>query len=39
VTSDDKITVTGPQSCTGTVAASTIAMSCTPGTCSVTLGR
>ncbi|HEY1533799.1 MAG TPA: hypothetical protein VGF76_07260 [Polyangiaceae bacterium] len=37
VTSDDKITLSGPQSCTGTVSASEISMVCTPGTCTVTL--
>jgi hypothetical protein len=39
VTSDDKISVSGPQSCTGTASASSISMSCTPGTCTVTLSR
>ena len=39
VTSDDKITIGGPQSCTGTATSTSIAMSCTPGTCAVTLGR
>jgi hypothetical protein len=39
VTSDDKITVSGPQSCSGSATASAISMSCTPGTCAVTLSR
>jgi hypothetical protein len=39
VTSDDKISVSGPQTCTGTASASSIAMTCTPGTCMVTLAR
>jgi hypothetical protein len=39
VTSDNAITVSGPQSCSGTVAASAISMTCTPGTCTVTLGK
>ncbi|HEX4446580.1 MAG TPA: hypothetical protein VH044_07590 [Polyangiaceae bacterium] len=37
--SDGKLTLSGPQSCTGTVTATSIAMSCTPGTCVVTLAR
>jgi hypothetical protein len=39
LTSDGKIAVTGPQSCSGTATASAISMSCTPGTCTVTLAR
>ena len=39
LTTDGKITVTGPQSCTGTASATAITMSCTPGTCTVTLAR
>jgi hypothetical protein len=39
LTSDGKITLTGAQACTGTVKASTITMTCTPGTCDVTLSR
>ena len=39
VTADGKVTVSGPQSCTGTATSSAISMSCTPGTCSVTLSR
>jgi len=38
VTADGKITLSGPQSCTGTVAAA-ISLSCTPGTCTVSLTR
>lgn len=33
------ITLSGPQSCTGTVMANSISMMCTPGTCDVTLSR
>jgi hypothetical protein len=36
---DGTVTVSGPQSCTGKAAASSIALSCTPGTCEVTLTR
>jgi len=41
VTSDGKITISGPQSCTGTASASAIAMNCTGGadTCEVKLSR
>jgi hypothetical protein len=39
VTTDNKISVSGPQTCSGTVAGNSIAMTCTPGTCSVTLSR
>jgi hypothetical protein len=39
LTTDGKISVSGPQTCTGTAAASAISMTCTPGTCLVTLGR
>jgi hypothetical protein len=39
VTTDGKITLTGPQSCSGTASPTAIAMTCTPGTCDVTLGR
>ena len=39
LTTDGKITLTGAQACTGTVTASTISMTCTPGTCNVTLSR
>jgi phage baseplate assembly protein gpV len=39
VTSDDKLTLSGPQTCTGMVTASSISMTCTPGTCVVTLAR
>ena len=39
VTSDGKVSLSGPQSCTGTVTASSISMTCTPGTCDVTLAE
>jgi hypothetical protein len=39
LTSDGKVSLSGPQSCSGTVTASAISMSCTPGTCPVTLAR
>jgi hypothetical protein len=39
LTSAGEITVSGPQSCTGTATVSSISMSCTPGTCTVTLAR
>jgi len=39
VTSDSKLTIAGPQTCTGTATASAIQMNCTPGTCTVTLSR
>jgi hypothetical protein len=39
LTSDGKVTVSGPQSCAGTATVSAISMSCTPGTCTVTLAR
>jgi hypothetical protein len=39
VKSDSSLTVTGPQTCTGTASASAIDMSCTPGTCTVVLGH
>jgi hypothetical protein len=39
VASDGKLTLSGPQSCVGTAGANSISMSCTPGTCSVTLTR
>jgi hypothetical protein len=37
--SDGTVTLSGPQSCTGKPAADTISLSCTPGTCAVTLTR
>ena len=37
--SDGKLVLSGPQSCTGTASASSISMTCTPGTCTVTLVR
>lgn len=39
VGTDGKLSVTGPQSCTGTSNASSLSMSCTPGACSVSLTR
>jgi len=39
VTADAKISLSGPQSCTGTAGATSISMSCTPGICAVTLSR
>jgi hypothetical protein len=39
VTADGKITLSGPQSCTGTATAQSVSMVCTPGTCDVTLAR
>jgi hypothetical protein len=39
LTADGKITLSGAQACTGTVTASTISMTCTPGTCNVMLSR
>jgi len=39
VGTDGTVTLSGPQSCTGKVAASSIDLACTPGTCEVTLSR
>ena len=39
LTTDGKISVSGPQTCTGTASATAVSMTCTPGTCLVTLGR
>jgi hypothetical protein len=39
VASDGKVVLTGPQSCTGMATATSISMTCTPGTCQVTLAR
>jgi hypothetical protein len=39
VTNDGMLSLSGPQSCAGTVTASSISMICTPGTCDVTLAR
>jgi len=39
VSADDRITLSGPQNCTGSVTAGAISMTCTPGTCKVTLTR
>lgn len=39
VAADDTVTLNGPQSCTGKAATASISLSCTPGTCDVTLTR
>jgi hypothetical protein len=39
VTTDAKVSLSGPQSCTGTATSGTISMTCTPDTCEVTLAR
>ncbi|HET9932752.1 MAG TPA: hypothetical protein VFQ35_18740 [Polyangiaceae bacterium] len=39
VTADGAVTLSGPQSCTGSVANDAIDLTCTPGTCLVTLSR
>ena len=39
VSDTGKITLSGPQSCTGDATASAISMTCTPGTCIVKLAR
>ncbi len=39
VTSAGAITLSGPQSCTGTATETTVNMSCTPAPCEVVLGR
>lgn len=39
VGADGTIVLSGPQSCTGKPATDSIALSCTPGTCDVTLTR
>jgi hypothetical protein len=39
VTADGKVALTGPQTCTGDASATAISMTCTPGTCQVTLAR
>jgi hypothetical protein len=39
VDQDDKVSVSGPQTCTGTASHSTINLTCTPGTCVVKLTR
>ena len=36
---DGQISLSGPQTCTGTATASAISMTCTPGTCTVKLTR
>ena len=39
VTDAGKVTLSGAQSCTGDASATAISMTCTPGTCLVTLAR
>lgn len=39
VAADGKVTISGPQSCTGTASQGAMALSCTPGTCEVALSR
>lgn len=39
VTSSGKITLSGPQSCTGTATSTSVSMSCTPDPCPVKLAR
>ena len=39
VTSGGKITLSGPQSCTGTATATSVSMNCTPDPCPVKLSR
>jgi hypothetical protein len=39
VTADGQLSVSGPQSCSGTAGATSLSMTCTPGTCTVTLAR
>ena len=39
VATDGKITLSGPQSCTGTATASSVSMDCTPAPCPVKLSR
>jgi hypothetical protein len=39
VSENGKLTISGPQSCTGTATVSSISMTCTPGTCQVVLER
>jgi hypothetical protein len=39
VSADGKITLSGPQECSGTATANAISMNCTPGTCIVKLSR
>jgi len=39
VSADAKLTLSGPQTCTGTAGTDTLELSCTPGTCTVKLTR
>jgi hypothetical protein len=39
VASDGKLTLSGPQTCSGTASSSVIDLRCTPGTCSVKLTK
>ena len=39
VTSDGNISLSGPQTCTGTATADSVRMVCSPGACNVTLAR
>jgi hypothetical protein len=39
LTSDGKIALSGPQTCTGTATASSVSMNCTPDPCPVQLAR
>jgi len=39
VTSDGKITLSGPQGCSGTATATSVSMNCTPDPCPVKLTR
>ena len=39
VTAASKVTLSGPQSCTGDASSSAISMTCSPGTCLVKLAR
>jgi len=39
VTADGEITLSGPQSCTGTATATSVSMNCTPDPCPVKLAR
>ena len=39
VTKDDTISLSGPQTCSGSATADSVSMMCTPGNCAVTLAR
>ncbi len=39
VTQDDKISLTGPQTCSGSATTDAVSMMCTPGNCTVVLAR